>query len=158
MKTKTSSQLKSAIKEIMKDGEKRDITAIKQELEKKGMVMDEDYNSNHISGVLNNLKSNGYLSNPERGYYQRAEENENELEKIYFLQQNCLGIFNNNIKNEDKDAEELKDEVRKRLKENIAYITEKMKNFDYSKFTSEGFLNASEVAKIKETLEKLVQD
>ena len=56
-RTKTSSQLKEKIKQIMKDGKKRNVPEIKQELQKLGMVMDKDYNTNHISGVLNVLKS-----------------------------------------------------------------------------------------------------
>ena len=47
-KTDTSSRLRAAIEEIMKDEKKRKISDIQDELSKRGFILGEDYNTNHI--------------------------------------------------------------------------------------------------------------
>ena len=70
-KTDTSSRLRAAIEEIMKDEKKRKISDIQDELSKRGFILGEDYNTNHISGVLRTFREAGCLENPDRGVYQK---------------------------------------------------------------------------------------
>ena len=70
-KTDTSSRLRAAIEEIMNDEKKRKISDIQDELNKRGFILGEDYNTNHISGVLRTLREVGCLENPDRGVYQK---------------------------------------------------------------------------------------
>lgn len=153
-RTKTSSQLKEKIKQIMKDGKKRNVPEIKQELQKLGMVMDKDYNTNHISGVLNVLKSSGYLKNPERGYYQKNEDYFNA--GLYSLF-DMIEIENEEERRKKNDEEvlSLQKEIQKRLNDEIEFIENSMKEFDYSAFSSQGLLAASRIVKIMETLKEI---
>ena len=71
VKTKTSSILRENILKIMEDGEQRNIDQIKEKLADGGMILDQDYNINHLSGALNRLKFHKILLSCGRGIYQR---------------------------------------------------------------------------------------
>ena len=70
-KTKTSSKLRENILKIMVDGKQRNIDQIKEALEECGMILNQDYNTNHLSGALKRLKTQKILNCCGRGIYQR---------------------------------------------------------------------------------------
>ena len=58
----------------MDDGETRKIPVLKgQLLEKNGLVYNEDYGDNHLTGVLGALTRSGFLERAGRGTYKKTE-------------------------------------------------------------------------------------
>ena len=125
IRTKTSERLKEKILEIMEDEKRRNIDEIKKDLEEKGMIFDQDYNINHLSGTLQRLKTQGYVNSLERGVYQKNKEKKPEHDFIYEDTSWKVGdeMDNTNISclllNHEAD-EELKkrlEKINKKLKE-----------------------------------------
>ena len=58
-------------------------------------------------------------------------------------------------KKKDEEVLSLQKEIQKRLNDEIEFIENSMKEFDYSAFSSQGLLAASRIVKIMETLKEI---
>lgn len=110
----------------MKDGKQRNIDQIKMELENKGMILDRDYNTNHLSGTLNRLKTQGHITCLKRGIYQSNKE----ASQQHSLWGNGLySLFDlaEDIEEENKDTfAKLRDEIRDDFMKSLKLIKEKV--------------------------------
>lgn len=131
-RTKTSSKLRENILQIMNDGNKRDIEQIKQALTEHGMLFNQDYNNNHLSGALNRLKSQEKLLCLERGVYQ-----------IPVSAENNSSVFN-----------ELYENINEYFKKGIQMITDGANSVDVSNLEPEDLTVLNRIIKMKKALEK----
>lgn len=154
-KTKTSEILKKTIIVVMSDEKARKIAEIKRRLEDEGMVIGRDYNSNHLSGVLNKLKQEGYLKNPSRGVYQKESDEKELIEKEERIEA---------AQSQEELLQDLlvfKGELRKRLNSDIQFVTrylETVQSVELSEATFQQLSALSSVMKIKEGLAELVKE
>lgn len=146
-RTQTSSLLRQNILQILNDEKPHTINQLKQELADKGFILDQDYNTNHLSGALNRLKAQGSIRCIDRGTYKK-----NPDESKFFSFQTSLfegfdfpkiGVFS-----------KLRDRVNDDLREEIEMITAEVNNTDISNMDQDDWNDLNYILKIKKYLEQ----
>lgn len=145
-RTKTSSIIRENILQILNDGASRNIDEIKYELANKGLILNQDYNINHLSGALNRLKSQGSIRCIDRGVYQK-ELNvgtsfcvPNVLKNFEFRRMRVFSKLRNKV-NDD-------------LRKEIQMITAEVNNIDISDMDQDDWKDLNYILNIKKFLEK----
>ena len=153
-KTDTSSRLRAAIEEIMKDEKKRKISDIQDELSKRGFILGEDYNTNHISGVLRTFREAGCLENPDRGVYQKKNA---DVKEKYEEKSTDTPKRQEESEAHIKEVSKIEEEFICSIRQGIQYLNAETEHINYSELAAKDGKRLIHLIEVKEEIEKILK-